>query len=542
MGFATLKKLSPQIGLALIITALLIVFFLASIHSIRVDFGATDTFLLWQGLKQYGYSFLEHWHYAQENGLLSILPIHALLFAFFPFNSWLLILSGTFLWLSNVILAAMISYQLRAKQAAILAPLLLLCAGKFVYEQGYLVYFISHTITNFWGLLCVWFSIKWFQRSKKSCLALVFTTAVIAGVSDPWFLPAFALPIIISNLILWKIFHTTSVIELRKRCLILFALMSSASVVIASKLFGIFYFFTPMNYNFSFTNSGRSLKIFLKEVGFFINFFPFYTFWTSLLSLSILIGLIIYSGFLLKNKTKLNIDSIYFLLVSLFSLLGIFLSFLLIDHPKTLLFGPDDARYFLNFFTLGILSLSIATDYLWKYIDDNNKRFFSLAAMMYAVSGLLTLGALWKKPYEDPVIEKAHVIRFLNEQHLSYGYSDYWNASLLTALSQNSIQVRPVQFSPVTGEILGLRHWQNTYLWADSKIETSTYSKNFFVYLRKSGMDLSFRKSAIISQFGIPKEIFQFRQHLILVWKSPLGPCLTQYPLRADCKYLQYPF
>lgn len=533
LGAVATNKLIRRACLSVCIILALSEHFLATIKYARLDFDSPDTLMLWYGFKQYGFTFLRNFYYTQDNWLLSLLPIHALLFMFFPFNSWLVVLFGFALWGLSAGLCGLIAYRLRAKKAMFLAPILLLCASQFVYDKAYLVYFITHNISNFWGLVCLFFAILWIQRAYKLDLAVVFGSAVIAGLSDPWFLPAYCLPIIVASILLWKISHND---QIRTRAFNLFAVIAFSYVAIASKFFGTFYFFPQLFYKFSFAQLSHLLLILAKNLGFFFNFFPIYNSWASIISLIILFGLVIFVGVdFRRRQLAIQPESILFFLTGLFSFVMLPLSFILGAHLKAF-----EARYFINFFVVGILGLSIGLDYLWLYLSKWTKKIIGVLILLYATSAWSTQISLWSQMPHLPVSGEEGVLNFLIKNQLTYGYSDFLSATLLTGLSQDAIRVRPIDFSPVTGDINGLRLCQSSLLWASAK-DIPLHQNNFFVYLRNSEPANPVQKDALIAQLGRPSQILKYEKNLILVWDKPYSSCSTLLPFRANCSYLNYP-
>ncbi len=525
-------KLARRILLILLILACSYHHLLATIKYTRVDSDAADTFMLWSGLKQYGFQFLQSWRYTQDNWLLSLLPWHTLLYSFIPFSALFLVICEFSIWGLNLVVCSLIAQSLNAKKSISLVPFLLICAGEFVYKHGYIAFMITHNITNLLGLLSLLFSIYWIQNQSKSALIGALLFSIIAGFSDPWFLPCYLLPFLITTWILWK--NATN----KKNKTQFFYLWSSNAlawvfiyVLLYSKVFGLFYFLTKVQYRFSF--NWHEIKILLVyfwgTVGNNIQFFPIYAVWSSVASLGILIILLAYIFIQLKRKVVLENYQWFFFISAGLSMLILPLSYILSKNPTT---DVESNRYFINIFVFGILTLTVGAELLWSCFSKGIKSIFLIAGLAYAISGASTIIPLWKLPPSLPKSGQEDVLNFLTSHQLTYGYADYWYADILTALSNNFIRVRPIEF--FGQEMVYPNRPQTSALWF-TVLDVPVNQKKFFVYLPSILQDDKTQiKNALITQNGSPAEEYLYEGNLILVWYHPLNIYISKKPPLAS--------
>lgn len=132
----------------------------------------------------------------------------------------------------------------------------------------------------------------------------------------------------------------------------------------------------------------------------------------------------------------------------------------------------------------------IVWKYLWCTVD--LKRGAVLASALVALSGVITFGQIWAMPADYGRDNDQHkIVKYLEENGFNYGYATYWNANILTLISDSKVKVRDVSFDndqPVKG-------WLNTdKAWYDDQIGQSEY----FVLFTSSEYDDMLSRNHII--------------------------------------------
>ena len=82
------------------------------------------------------------------------------------------------------------------------------------------------------------------------------------------------------------------------------------------------------------------------------------------------------------------------------------------------------------------------------------------------LSGVVTFGQIWSMPADYGRDNDQHqVVNYLEEQGLNYGYATYWNANILTLISNSKVKVRDISLDndqPVKGWLNTDRAWYNS--------------------------------------------------------------------------------
>ncbi len=86
---------------------------------------------------------------------------------------------------------------------------------------------------------------------------------------------------------------------------------------------------------------------------------------------------------------------------------------------------------------------------VWKHIWYNavSKRIAGLFASLIVLGCFVTVSQILQMPF-DYGFDNAHhkAIEVLKKYDLDYGYATYWNANILTLLSDSEVKVRDVNF------------------------------------------------------------------------------------------------
>jgi hypothetical protein len=511
-------------------SVVVIIFLVATYNSLVAAFGFavldsdySDTVMLWWGFQQYGWPFIKTWIYTQDNWLLSLFPWHALLFYIFSPTKNVLVLSGYFIFLLDVLLCGLIARSLNALKAAVLAPIFLLFSNKFAYLAGYITYPITHNITLFFGLLMLLFAILWLQNLRFWYLALLFIAALIGGISDPWLVPCFCLPLIAAALLLMSV---KNVEYLWKASFYLLISLFAALFLIITNCLGLFFFLHIASYSFS--NLSRLWMQFFylfKNIGWFFNFFFIFHLWTSLCSLVLIIILISYIVIRLRKQSDLSPQRRLFFLTWTFSVIFLALSFVLYSYGlrRNVL---DYNRYFMNIYFLTLLGICVGAEIFWNTFSKIIKVQYLILALFFVLTGLNNSLYFWKQaPHirNDEWFE--NFLEFLQQHQLTYGYANYWQASIITWLSQNQIVIRPIAFNVHNGHIYNDKRVQTSPFWYRQQ-DIPPSQKLFFVYIEPRipiCPSLELCESGLIEQNGPPVDTVPFKNGMIMVWSHPLN-------------------
>ncbi|WP_125933196.1 hypothetical protein [Candidatus Sodalis sp. SoCistrobi] len=178
--------------------------FFVTLH-FSADGDVANTPTTWNEVSKYGILALKYWGRTTDSWYLSVYPIHYIVFYLFGASITIIKFLEIAQIFSLSITIAFICYnETKNKFSFLLAPILS-SLSSFAFSVGYIAHPASHNITNLYGLFCVLLFI--FNTKKTINVKDVLTCflSIIAAVSDPWFLPSYYLPLLIS--IAYKAFY-----------------------------------------------------------------------------------------------------------------------------------------------------------------------------------------------------------------------------------------------------------------------------------------------------------------------------------------------
>jgi hypothetical protein len=491
----------------------------------RIDPDTCHSLMLWQGINAHGISWVKEWIFTQDNWLFSLLPFHALGFLIFGATPAVAVYGGWVIFVLSAFISGVIAWQLDAKRAAFLIPVVLLLAGHFVHFEGFASYSTSHNITNLFGLISIAVIIRWLKNQKNRNLVLLMMTLIAGAVSDPWMIASYNLPIVLVSLILC--FFPSLKIS-RWDCIKLFLVSALSILAVKSKLFGILNFLPSMEFYFGNWVTLKNNSLFLiKNLGGMLDILPFQSASTILhasISLVIALALLILHFVTIKKSIIFSEKSIFaFYLFAFFSVGGIMLAYAIGSIEATSI----TARFLVNCFYLIAIGLGVLIDRNWKN-STLIARIVSLSVVTLFISAAVSSNLhAWQIPgFAIRDGETNLLVDFLRKNNLSYGYGPYWgsHSNAVSAASQFQIRVRPIVFDRTNGTIVvgtraeSSRHW---YTSTDAVVD----QKDFFVMIRADGeecADVNLCIKGLYQQFGNPVRELKYVDATILVWDRPL--------------------
>lgn len=165
--------------------------------------------------------------------------------------------------------------------------------------------------------------------------------------------------------------------------------------------------------------------------------------------------------------------------ISFFIIFGIY-SFTSL-HLNGLYAAKENIRYIIPF----VLVISIANGIVWKFYSPRVKFLLIVSILLSYFSISLTL----RKDISDEVIkDRQEVIKVLLENNLTKGYAPYWHSHIFTVLSDNKVEVRPLNDEDDDREA-GV--WLSSTTWYNKEY----VDKNAFILLPKQETE-EFEKNA----------------------------------------------
>lgn len=155
--------------------------------------------------------------------------------------------------------------------------------------------------------------------------------------------------------------------------------------------------------------------------------------------------------------------------ISFFIIFGIYSTTSL--HYGGIYAAKENIRYIIPF----VLVISIANGIVWKFYSARVKFILIFSILLSYFSISLTL----RKDISDEVIKnRQEVIDILIENNLSRGYAPYWHSHIFTVLSDNKVEVRPLEDSNYKREA-GV--WLSSTTWYNKEY----LDKNAFILMPK---------------------------------------------------------
>ncbi len=520
----------------LLITA---IFVIGIYNSYQATFGINEitsdsvyTAVMWHGFKQYGWEFLKSWSYNNDTFIFSLFPWHFLVFYIFGDKPRILLWLGYVVYLGNIAICSWIAYALKARIAAIVVPLILLFCNFFTYLGAYVTFNICHTISNLFGLLCILLTIKWVRKPHYLFLISIFLCTVIAGLSDPWFIPAFACPILLTQLLFLIYFKEK---QFSSSIPLLLGTLFIGFLIITTNIFGLLQLIKPPSIPVAHP----------KDIIKHLIYFPRVTGWlfylipgrfsvtrflnvSSLISFSVVFILIIWLIFKIRKQVLSSRESFNFFLIVLLSIVLICASYSLIYMNFESSWYIKSSRYLINILFLLVLALSVAIELYWQTLGKALRILFPIMGILYVVSSLSSTLFLWPKPISFKDNESFLLTNFLTANHLTYGYADYWSANVITYLTNDKIKVRPVFFNPKDGSVAIPNFPGFSKLWFKNS-DLPADQKEYFIIVQNIYYGCPDEQKCIATltkEFGTPEKILFYEnfysKNYVVVWNHPL--------------------
>ncbi len=479
--------------------------------------------MLWYGVTEHGLSWVKDWVFTQDNWLFSLVPIHFFEFWIFGPKLSLVIVTGWMIFVASTIISGLIALELKAKKSFYIIPIVLIFMGFYAHLYGMVSYSTTHNITNLFGIFSIYILIKYIKSKKNNLITLVFFCQILSGLSDPWMIPSYTLPIALVAIIL---FFKSNVLQEKKQYIWLFSTMIISILLIKTQFLGLLDFLPKMHFSIGNWEVINLNTIFLiKDLGRLFNIIPIIK--TNLvlsgfISLIVIIILYIISMRLVFIK-DISLNKFVFFVFAFFSIGGISLAFLISDVPAT----DFSARFLINIPYLAAIIIFVSFEKNWSRISNFLRLFSLITVSLFIISGFLSNVHFLKYPgFSINQQGLDTVINFLTKNGLNYGYGPYWGsrANAVTGLSNSQIIIRPVFFNKTSGKLIFGGRPESSKRWYQTN-DAPVKQKNFFVVVLNDGEECPVVQvcvNGLNQQFGKPLKVLNFGDALILVWNHPL--------------------
>ncbi len=479
--------------------------------------------MLWYGISDHGIAWVKDWIFTQDNWLFSLVPVHFLEFWLFGANPALVIITGWVIFIGSSITAGFIARQLNAKYSFYIIPIILIFTGLYAHKYGLISYSTSHNITNFFGLISTLALLKWCKYKEHYLLAIILFLNIAGGLSDPWMLPSYTLPT--SFVGVFMMLRGTTNQEKTSGFLLVLATMTSV-LLVKSLFFGLLDFLPHMHFHVGNWETIKGNFFYLiKDLGRLLDTIPLHEPHTLLQSfISVAAVFALYAAAIwsaARYTTSFLLQAFFYL--SFFSISGTSFALLISAEPAT----DMSARFVINILYLTTIYIAVTLEQHWAAIPIMLKAASIAVAILFMASGFSSTYHLLSKPgFSIKTNRHQGLMDFLSKENLNYGYGPYWAtaANAVTALSNASIKLRPIQFDKSTGMPVFARRPETSKRWYTD--EDVPYNQNtFFVIVTYDVEECivpTTCKKGLILKYGPPNKLLYFKGYEILVWKKPL--------------------
>ncbi len=200
----------------------------------------------------------------------------------------------------------------------------------------------------------------------------------------------------------------------------------------------------------------------------------------------------------------------------LFNALGYLVNAATVDVSNTL--NSPVERYLVSFFVCGAVLAGRLGVEQWGA----HPRFRQGLALLGAAYGLFFVQQLCRPPMRLPA---AALGQWLQANHLTSGYGNFWCSSIVTAQTGGRVQVRAVQalYGPVEPF-----HWFSDKNWYVQPAKFLVYDLTRYKDTDFAWFNLETRTAT--ATFGPPARIAQVGQYTVLIWNHDIHAQLADLP------------
>lgn len=460
----------------------------------------------------HGNILLHNWSVASDNFLTSDIPIYAIFTLILNISPYIVgLVTATIYFILFILSCTLIYISTKNNKERIIAFFIILLT---LGTQHIVMLSPAHLGTIIYTLIIYILYYKFLKNNNKIFIPIILLLSILALYGDPQSLTIFIAPIIISFIISLIRNKNTKSDGILNLGLILAIPIATKLRNMTPAVFGGARF---SNIDFSFITPD---SIYVHITDFTNNFLNFYNanfFGKVALSKDIIpiyinligVGLVIlslgifYKKF--KNNTTDRIEDLLFFSV-------------LINLLTTLLFQNSllAIRFLFPFYFFSAL---LAAKILPKYI--NLRKIFFYTFLILSIIYILNYSLFIKNLnfYDFKNSPEKELVGFLEKNNLTYGYGDYWNASILNVQSYGKLSI--------SGITVSTNNTIESYYYANGNM--SFYSiKNppikFIVfpnYLKDKYI------TAAENSFGKEKNIYSVGNSTVMTWDKNLTPYFT---------------
>ncbi|MDD5372290.1 MAG: hypothetical protein PHO62_02565 [Sulfurimonas sp.] len=212
----------------------------------------------------------------------------------------------------------------------------------------------------------------------------------------------------------------------------------------------------------------------------------------------------------IKRRESLNPFEIYTIgigYIAFFIVFGIYCITSL--HFNGLYAAKENIRYIIPF----VLMISIANGIVWKFFSKRVKFLLILSILLSYIS---ISNTLQREISQKEIENREEVIQTLLQNGLTKGYAPYWHSHIFTVLSDNKIEIRPIEDENNKREA---GKWLTSSNWYDK-----TYiDKNSFILIPKEKIKEFEKASKEYNSTEATKKIELNRYNVYIFDQNPIN-------------------
>ncbi len=458
--------------------------------------------IMWKEFLAHGFNAFNNWKPTFDNWYFTVYPINFLLFFIFNENGFVpLMLSSAIFIIAICLCSSKIADILSGKTAAFAALISITLISPDLYSNYYSHPF-SHNSTNAFGFVVLAIYIITLSSKKIIPAASIFILLVLSGASDPWILPSFTLPILISEVY-------NSFINRKSYKYFIFLLLAflTSYLNLVQHLFDLpTGGFKITTFEQMISNAQYAIVLTAKMMPLWVNPAASMSYFIVFIWLAVFIA----AALVCFNRGKeLRIFSICCVL----SVLGIYSSSIIGDQ------FPHQ-RFYVNVAPVVFLLTSVAIRFYKAFLIPI---FITICVSVYGYCN----SPLKYEENKNPVYE---YMTFLSNNNLSYGYGSFWYSMNMTVnwLSKDQIHITPVFFNPETGVVyFQPARVQTLSSWHTKEFISGKPNRQFIAITQgQTGGDTCPNVQICIDgaqkQLGKADEILSYKNTTFLVYNKPI--------------------
>lgn len=186
---------------------------------------------------------------------------------------------------------------------------------------------------------------------------------------------------------------------------------------------------------------------------------------------------------------------------------------------------PGHARYYVYEIPVAVI---ISSWYLWEHMikpHNLNRYLLILGVVVFGLISQIDIGYKIKTSGEQ-YSQREKIVSTLQEYNLTYGYASYWNAQILTSISNGKIKVLPVRL----GDVL-MPFYDINYI---HQFDASEHLGNTFLLLTKAEYeDIIKGDNQIFQEIGEPEKVVEAGEYEILIYSYNIAENARYFPYNS---------